>query len=63
MNDKSLLRLLVVTQIFVLFAIVALPTLIHYLQQPIGRLVYGLLAILCILLALLLRRKLSELDW
>jgi hypothetical protein len=60
--NKSLLRLLVVTQIFLLFAVVFLPTLIRYLQQPLGRLVYGFLAALCMLLALLLRRALSQLE-
>ena len=59
---KPLLRLLVVTQTFLLFAVVFLPTLIHDLQQPWGRWIYGILAAVCILLALLLRRALAEMD-
>jgi len=62
MNGKPLLRLLTVTQIFLLFAVVCLPLLIRYLQQPLGRFVYGLLAALCVVLALLLRRALTELE-
>ena len=62
MNVKPLLKLVVVTNIFLLFAIVVLPALIRYLQQPFGRFVYSLLAAVCIILALLLRRTLSELD-
>ncbi len=61
-GQKSLLRLLVVTQTFLLFAVVALPVLVRDLQQPLGRWIYGLLAAACIALALLLRRALSELD-
>ncbi len=61
-GHKPLLRLLVVTQTFLLFALVAMPALIHYLWQPLGRFVYGLFTVVCILLALLLRRSLSDLD-
>jgi len=61
-GQKPLLRLLVVTQTFLLFAIVSLPVLIRELHQPIGRFIYGLLAAVCIGLALLLRRALAELD-
>ena len=62
MNPKPLLRLLIVTQIFLFFAVVFLPALIRYLQQPMGRLIYGFFAALCIVFALLLRRFLAELD-
>ena len=62
MNQKSLLRLLIVTQTFLLFSVICLPLLIHHLHQAAGKFAYGCLAVLCIILALLLRRSLSELD-
>jgi hypothetical protein len=61
-GQKSLLRLLIVTQTFLLFSVIALPTLIHYLHQTAGKVVYGFFAALCIVLALLLRRSLADLD-
>ena len=60
--NKPLLRLLIVTQTFLLFAVICLPLLVHYLQQTAGKFVYGCFAAICIVLALLLRRSLSELD-
>jgi len=62
MNPKSLLRLLAVTQTFLLFAVVSLPVIIRYLQSPWGRGLYAFLAAVSIGLSLLLRRALSELD-
>lgn len=63
MNDlKPALRLVVMTLTFLLFAVVFLPALVRYLQQPWGRFVYGLFAAVCIALALLLRRALTQLD-
>ena len=62
MNPKPILRLVIVTQIFLLFMAVLLPALIRYLHQPVGKCLYGLLAIVCVLLAVLLRRMLSTLD-
>ena len=62
MNPKPLLRLLILTQTFLLFAVIFLPALVHYLRQPFGKFVYGILAATCIVLTLLLRRALSELD-
>jgi hypothetical protein len=59
---KPILRLVVVTLTFLLFSMVFLPALIRYLQQPWGRVVYGFFTAVCIALALLLRRALSELD-
>ena len=61
-GHKPVLRLLIVTQTFVLFAIIVLPTLVHLLRVPLGKIVYGILASICILLALLLHRALSGLE-
>jgi hypothetical protein len=63
MNGRpSLLKLLIVTQTFLLFCMIAMPAIVHYLHQSLGKLAYGCLAALCIVLTLLLRRALSELD-
>jgi len=62
MNPKPLLRLLIVSQTFLLFTVICIPLLIRYLSQTGGRLVYGCLVAACIVLALLLRRELSQLD-
>jgi hypothetical protein len=62
MNLKPLLRLLIVTQSFLLFAVVFLPLLIHSLHQTAGKVLYGCLAAACIALALRLRRALTELE-
>jgi hypothetical protein len=62
MNMKPLLRLLILTQTFLLFAVVCMPLLVHYLHLFSGKLVYGFIAAACILFALLLRRELSQLD-
>jgi len=62
MNHKPLLRLLILVQTFILFAVIGIPLIIHYLHQTGGKLVYACLAALCIVLALLLRRELSQLD-
>ena len=62
MNMKPLLRLMIVTQTFLLFAVICLPLLIRALHQTAGKVLYGCLAALCIVLALLLRRELSGLE-
>ena len=63
MNEfKPILRLVVVTQTFLLFAVIFLPALIRSMHDFWGKFVYGFLAALCIVLALLLRRALSELE-
>ncbi len=59
---KPLLRLLILTQTFLLFSVIVLPALVHYLQQPIGKWIYGGFAGLCIVLTVLLRRALRELE-
>jgi hypothetical protein len=62
MNHKPLLRLLILVQTFLLFAVICIPLLVHYLHQAGGRLAFGGIAVICIVLALLLRRELSKLD-
>jgi hypothetical protein len=62
MNMKPLLRLLILTQTFLLFAVVCLPLLIHLLHQTAGKVLYGCMAAVCVALVLLLRRALAELD-
>lgn len=62
MNHKPLLRLIIVTQTFLLFAILCLPLVVRSLQQPLGKLAYIVLAAVCVILAFFLRRQLAELD-
>ena len=63
MNElKPILRLILLTQTFLLFAAIFLPVLIRSMQQPAGRWIYGLFAAICIALALLLRRALDSLG-
>jgi hypothetical protein len=59
---KPALHLVIFTLIFLLFAVIFLPVIIRELPHPAGRWIYGLFAAVCILLALRLRRALSELD-
>jgi hypothetical protein len=61
-GHKTLLRLLIVTQTFLLFAMIGLPLLIHAMHQTAGKVLYGCVAVVCLVLALLLRRALPELD-
>jgi hypothetical protein len=63
MNEfKPILRLIVTVQIFLLFFAIILPAIIRGMQEPMGKFVYGILAVLCIVQALLLRRALSHLE-
>jgi hypothetical protein len=62
MNLKPLLRLLIVSQTFLLFAVICLPLVVRFSHQTSGKLLYGGLSAACIVLALLLRRELSRLD-
>jgi len=63
MNEfKPILRLVITVEIFLLFFIIILPAVVRHMQQPEGKFVYGSLALLSILQALLLRRALNKLD-
>ncbi len=63
MNELNpVLRLLILVQIFLLFGFLLMPLLIRTLQEPGGKLVYGLFAAFCILQALLLRRAFNKLQ-
>ena len=63
MNEfKPILRLVIMVQIFLLFFLVVLPAVIRGMQEPLGKIVYGFLALLCIAQALLLRRALDRLE-
>lgn len=62
MNLKPLLRLLIVSQTFLLLAVVCLPLVVRYLHQTSGKWLYAGLAAACLALAFLLRRELSRLD-
>ncbi len=59
---KTLLRLLIITQVFALLFLISMPLLLRLLGEPIGRVVYGALALVCIGLALALRYGLNQLQ-
>ena len=59
---KPTLRLIVITQTFLLFALVLLPALIRYMHEPLGKSAYGVLAVISTGLAILLRRAFTDLD-
>ena len=61
-GHKPLLRLLIVVQTFLLFSMIFLPALVHYMHQPLGKWLYGAYCAACITMALLLRRPLQELE-
>jgi hypothetical protein len=56
------LRVLIVTQMFLLFAFLFLPTLLRFLNEPLGKVLYAVLVVICIGLALALRRALEALE-
>lgn len=63
MNEiHPILKLVILVQMFLLFGLLLLPLLVRMLQDPAGRIVYGLFAILCIAQALLLRRAFNKLQ-
>jgi len=63
MNElKPVLRLIVMVQIFLLFAVITMPALVRIMSQPQGKWAYGFLTLLCIVQALFLRRILSRLE-
>jgi hypothetical protein len=52
-------KILVLTQIFTLFLILALPLLIRLLTSMAGKVLYALLALICVLVSIELRRLLQ----
>ena len=52
-------KLLVFTQIFTLFLILAMPLLVRMLSLTAGKILYVLLTVVCVALALELRRLLQ----
>ncbi len=51
-----------IIQIFLLFVVLFLPGLMRLLQEPIGKFLYALVTLFCVLQALLLRRALAKLE-
>ena len=52
-------KLLILIQIFTLFALLAMPLLVRMLSFTAGKIIYALLAVVCVYLALELRRLLQ----
>jgi hypothetical protein len=59
---KTTLRLLIVSQVFTLFALLLMPTLVRILDGISGKIVYALLVLISVGLALALRYALASLD-
>jgi hypothetical protein len=59
---KTILRLLIFTQVFILFFLIFMPILIRMLSETWGRVLYLLLALVTIGLALALRYALSGVE-
>lgn len=60
--NKNALRLLIVSQVFTLFALLFLPTLMRLLNETLGKILYSGLVVACIGLSLALRRALGGLE-
>ena len=52
-------RMLILTQIFTLFLLLAIPLIVRMLTSAAGKALYTLLAVVCVLLSLELRRLLQ----
>lgn len=62
MNNKDALRLIIFTQIFTLFFLLFMPTLIRLLGDPWGKMLYTVLVMAAIGFALALRHAFTRLD-
>lgn len=60
--NKTVLRTLIVSQVFTLFFLILMPVLIQLLNDAWGRVLYALLALISIGLALALRYTLNSLE-
>jgi hypothetical protein len=60
--NKTTLRLLILSQVFTLFALILMPVLIRVLNETWGRVLYTLLALAAIGFALALRYALNSLE-
>jgi hypothetical protein len=60
--NKTVLRTLIIAQVFTLFFLIFMPVLIQVLNDAWGRVVYALLSLVCIGLALALRYALNSLE-
>lgn len=59
---KTALRLLIVCQVFTLFALLLMPTLVRILDETSGKIAYALLVLISVGLTLALRHVLASLD-
>jgi len=61
-SHKTALRVLIVAQVFTLFALILMPVLVKLLSDTWGRVIYTLLSLAGIALALALRYALNALE-
>ena len=59
---KTVLRVLVLSQVFTLFALILMPVLVKLLSDSWGRVIYTLVSLVAIGLALALRYALNGLE-
>lgn len=59
---KTILRLIILTQVFTLFALLLMPTLIRLLDQTAGKVLYFLLVLIAAGLVMALRYALAAID-
>ena len=62
MNQKIILRLIILTQIITLFVLMLMPALVRLLSDTWGKSLYTLLLVVSIGLAIALRRALSSVE-
>ena len=60
--NKSALRLLILAQVFCLFFLMLMPTLVRVLNEMWGKVLYGTLVVGAILFALALRYAFGKLE-
>jgi hypothetical protein len=61
-NDRSVMKLLIVTQIFTLLFLIFMPTLLRLLSGTLGKTLFAALTILAVGLSIALRHALKQLE-
>jgi hypothetical protein len=59
---RTALRLLIVAQVFTMFAVLLMPTIMRLLDETIGKVLYALVVLISVGLSLALRYALVALD-
>jgi len=62
MPEKNVLKLLIYGQAFLLFALLLMPSLIHWLNFPLGKMLYVLLCLVSVAQGVALHHVLRRLE-